>query len=177
MSEQDTREQSTPPDARADAAPESTVATEADVVGLTRERDELRDKHLRALADLQNYRRRAEISIQQARETQLADIARALVNVMDHFDLALEVSPSQATVESVLKGLNIVHDELLSMLARFGVERFNAKPGDPFDPNRHEAMMRQKVDGIESGHVASQLQPGYTIGERTLRPAKVSVAE
>lgn len=144
---------------------------------LTRERDELKDKHLRALADLQNFRRRADVSVQQAREVQLMDIARALATVMDHFDRALEVDPGKASVGTVLQGLRIVHDELLATLARFGIERVDAKPGDVFDPAVHEAMMRQKVEGLDANHVGAQFQPGYRLGDKTVRPAKVTVTE
>jgi molecular chaperone GrpE len=144
---------------------------------LRKERDELKDKHLRALADLQNFRRRADLSVQQARELQVMDMARSLVTVMDHFDRALEVDPEKASVQSVLQGLRIVHDELLGVLQRFGIERVEAKPGDPFDPSRHEAMMREKKEGVEPDRVGVQFQPGYSLGDKTVRPAKVTVTE
>ena len=71
----------------------------------------------------------------------------------------------------------IVRDELLKALSRFGVKRLEVAAGELFDPTRHEAMMRQASDEIDSNHVTSQLQPGYTLGDKTIRPAKVSVAE
>lgn len=166
------REESPSDEAMQDEAPPSSPLD-----ALTRERDELKDKHLRALADLQNFRRRAEVSVQQAREVQLMDIARALATVMDHFDRALEVDPDKASVATVLQGLRIVHDELLATLARFGIERVDAKPGDAFDPAMHEAMMRQKVEGLEPNSVGAQFQPGYRLGDKTVRPAKVTVTE
>lgn len=157
---------------------ERDAATDSgELEALRRERDEFKDKHLRALADLQNYRRRADLNAQQARDLQLMDIARALVTVMDHFDRALEVDPAKASIDSVLQGLRIVHDELLATLGRFGIERYEAAPGEPFDPSRHEAMMRQKVEGVEPDHIGSQFQPGYRLGDKTIRPAKVTVTE
>lgn len=160
-----------------DAAAPETTAPPDEFEMLRKERDELKDKHLRALADLQNYRRRAELSIQQAREMQIMDIAKSLVTVMDHFDRALEVDPDKASVDAVLQGLRIVHDELLATLQRHGIERFEAKTGEPFDPLQHEAMMRQKVEGVDPNHVGSQFQPGYRLGDKTVRPAKVTVTE
>ena len=64
----------------------------------------------------------------------------------------------------------------MNALQRFGVQRIDARQGDAFDPNLHEALMRQEQEGVESDHVVMQMQPGYTIGEKTIRPAKVSVA-
>ena len=73
--------------------------------------------------------------------------------------------------------MRIVRDQLMSALEGFGVSRIDARPGEQFDPNRHEAMMRQAVEGLEPDRVAAQLQPGYMLDEKTLRPAKVSVTE
>ncbi len=165
------------PDSPVEASTEQSSPVDNECESLRRERDELREKHLRALADLQNFRRRADLSVQQARETQMMDIARALAMVMDHFDRALEVDPGKASVESVLQGLRIVHDELLATLQRFGIERFEARPGDEFNPAMHEAMLRQKAEGIEPDRVGAQFQPGYRLGDKTVRPAKVTVTE
>lgn len=138
---------------------------------------EMESKYLRAAADLQNYAKRTRQNIADARQQQLMDVARALVTVLDHFDHALEVDPDSTSADALLKGVRIVRDELLGSLERFGVKRFEAKQGEQFDPNRHEAMMRQAVEGLEPDCVAAQLQPGYMLEEKTLRPAKVSVTE
>ncbi len=105
------------------------------------------------------------------------DIARALVTVLDHFDRALDADPDKTSAQDLLGGVTIVKNELLSTLNRFGIERLEVSPGDEFDPNRHEALMRQPSDEITSNHVTMQLQPGYVLGEKIVRPAQVSVAE
>lgn len=138
---------------------------------------QMESKYLRAAADLQNYAKRTGQNIADARQQQLMDVARALVVVLDHFDHALEVDPDSTSADALLKGVRIVRDELLGSLERFGVKRFEVKQGEQFDPNRHEAMMRQAVEGLEPDRVAAQLQPGYMLDEKTLRPAKVSVTE
>ena len=138
---------------------------------------EMESKYLRAVADLQNYAKRTRQNIADARQQQLMDVARALVIVLDHFDHALEADPDRTSTDALLKGVRIVRDELLGSLEKFGVKRYEAKQGDQFDPNRHEAMMRQAVEGLEPDRVAAQLQPGYMLEEKTLRPAKVSVTE
>jgi len=141
-----------------------------------RERDQLEQRLMRIAADYENYKKRALRNVTEAEEQTLMDVGRGLVTVMDHFDRALDVDPHKANTKDVLSGLKIVHDELLGALAKFGIQRVEAKPGDPFDPNRHEAMMRTEAEGIDPDHVVQQFQPGYAIKDKTIRPAQVSVA-
>jgi molecular chaperone GrpE len=140
------------------------------------ERDELEQRLMRIAADYENYKKRALRNVTEAEEQTLMDVGRGLVTVMDHFDRALDVDPDKANTRDVLSGLKIVHDELLAALAKFGITRVEARPGDPFDPNRHEAMMRTEAEDIEADHVVQQFQPGYAIKDKTIRPAQVSVA-
>ena len=144
---------------------------------LQRERDELAQKVLRYAADYQNLARRSEQNVVAAREQQAIDLAKQLVVVLDHFDHALAVDAEKVSAKDLLQGVEIVQSELLNVLRRFGIERIDAKPGDVFDPTCHEAMLRQPAEGIESGRVAQQFQPGYMLREKTVRPAKVVVAE
>ena len=143
---------------------------------LQAQRDELENKLLRAAADYQNLARRSQLNVEAARQQQLLDVARALVGVMDHFDNALNVEPGKTDTASLLTGVRIVRDELTRTLEQFGIRRLDVQPGEEFDPNRHEALMRQEQQGINSNHVVTQLQPGYVLGDRTVRAAKVSVA-
>ncbi|MFP4145778.1 MAG: nucleotide exchange factor GrpE [Phycisphaeraceae bacterium] len=147
------------------------------LAALQSERDELEQRLLRTAADYQNYARRSEQNLQAAREQQVMEIARSLVSVLDHFDRALEVDPEKTTAKDVLSGVTMVRDELTRVLGRFDIERIEAQPGEPFDPNRHEALMRQASDEVESGHVTTQFQPGYVLSDKTIRPAQVAVAE
>jgi molecular chaperone GrpE len=105
------------------------------------------------------------------------DVARAMVLVLDHFDHALDVDPANTSPDALLTGVRMVRDELLGALERFGVKRFEVKQGDEFDPHRHEALMRQAIDGLEPDRIADQIKPGYTLEDKTLRPAQVSVTE
>ncbi len=159
------------------AEPAQLESLEAELEALRRERDDLEQKLLRVTADYQNYVRRSGQHAQDAADQKLVDVARALLTVLDHFDHALDVDPETATAKTIFDGLRMVRDELLKTLEKFGIKRFEATVGEEFDPTRHEAMMRQSVEGIESNHVTAQFQPGYGIGDRTLRPAKVAVAE
>jgi len=159
-------------EAEADAAaPEPTVEQ------LQQERDDLEQKLLRVSADYQNYIRRAQANETTAQQQQLMDVAKSLVTVLDHFDHALQVDPEKTSPEKMMEGMQMVRDELLRVLAQHGVERVDAAVGEPFDPNRHEAMMRQPTDELAPDHVAAQIQPGYALQDKTVRPAKVTVAQ
>lgn len=158
-------------------APEEAGAAADSMHQLQRERDEFESRYLRAMADYQNLARRAAQNEIVAREQAIMQMARQLVTVLDHFDHALAVDPQKTSAGDVLKGVVIVRDELLRSLQQFGVERLDVAPGEPFDPNKHEAMMRQPHDDMETDQVIQQLQPGYVLADKTLRPAKVSVAE
>lgn len=148
-----------------------------EIESIRQERNELENRLLRVSADYQNFVRRSEQNIVTAREQQIMSVARALVTVLDHFDSALSVDLEKSSTQSLLQGVQIVRQELMKTLESYGIRRLDAVQGEPFDPNRHEAMVRQKVQGLQADHIASQFQPGYTLNDKTLRPAKVSVTE
>lgn len=143
---------------------------------LQSERDELESKLLRVSADYQNFARRAQQNVDSAVEQKLMDMARGLTTVMDHFDRALD-GQNKDQAEGVLQGVFMVHDELIATLNRFGIERLDVEVGSEFDPNKHEALMRQPSEDVEPNHVTMQMQPGYLLGEKVIRPAQVGVAE
>lgn len=165
-------------------APSETIRIETprkspedELVVLKRERDELEAKLLRTAADYQNFARRSQQNISSAAEQQLMSMARDLLTIMDHFDHAMNIDVEKTTMAGLLEGIQIVRDEMIKTLERFGVKRMNVSVGDEFDPSRHEAMMHQRVETLNSNQIAIELQTGYTLGDMTLRPAKVSVAE
>lgn len=160
-----------------DAAEQSAQSQEQGVLSrLQSERDDLESRLLRVSADYQNFARRAQQNVDSAVEQKLMDIARGLVTVMDHFDRALDVE-SEGESAGVLKGVTMVHHELLATLNRFGIQRLDVQPGEEFDPVKHEALMRQPTHEIASNHITMQMQPGYVLGEKVIRPAQVGVAE
>lgn len=143
---------------------------------LQRERDDAVAARQRALADFANYQRRSRDNEIRAKQEGVMMVLRALLPVMDHFDLALAQDPSNVSVEQLLGGVKIVRAELSKVIETLGVTRIDPAPGDALDPQRHEAMMRQSAPGIEPGHVAAVFQPGYAVGDLIIRPAKVTVA-
>ncbi len=173
------------PDAADDASPlteadESETpadpAVDAQVEELRGELDEVKNRLLRVSADYQNYVRRVQQRELEIRDQQLRDMGKKILPAMDHFDRALSVDPQTATTQSVLEGVQIVREELIKVLEGLGIRRIDVKPGDAFDPVQHEAIARMPSPDIASQHIVQQVEPGYTLGEKTLRPAKVVVA-
>ena len=164
----------------------SSIGSEAQVATLQAELDDLQSRLLRLSADYQNYARRSQQNIDDAKQQQLMSLARGLLAVLDHFDRALEVDPKNAGSQGLLQGVQIVRDELHKLLEQWGIRKIAVQPGDVFNPLFHEAVMRQPAPTAESGaasepgeaapnRVAAVFQAGYTLGDKTLRPAKVSI--
>jgi len=143
---------------------------------LQAERDELESRLLRVSADYQNYAKRAQLNADAAVQQKLIDVARGLVTVLDHFDLALGAK-NEGDASGLRQGVTMVRDELLSTLNRFGIQRLDVEIGAEFDPNLHEALMRQPSNTVAPNHVTLQMQPGYMLGDKVIRPAQVGVAE
>lgn len=144
---------------------------------LRAELDEAIGARQRALADFANYQRRAIENESRATQRGMVQVIRAIIPVLDHFDLALNQDPAKLTAEKLMHGVQIVRDELTKALEQQNVRAIAPKPGDEFDPQQHEAMMRQEAPDVAPGHIVNALQPGYAIGEMVIRPAKVIVAE
>ena len=132
---------------------------------------------LRANADYQNMARRSIQSVNSARDEQTMAMARELLTVMDQFDHALEIDPQKTDSAALLEGVKLVRDTMMRAFESFGIKRLDVESGTEFDPMIHEAMMKQEAEGIDTNHVTMQLQPGYMLKEKTLRPAKVAVAQ
>lgn len=162
-------------------APEASTAGEADpqalLTKLQAERDELESRLLRTAADYQNFVRRSQQNLAADRQQIAFDMARKLLGVLDHFDHALAVDPKQTSADSLLQGVSMLRDELVKVLESFGVVRFEVQPGETFDPQRHQAMMRVCAPDLKPGQVAQQFKAGYSMGDKTLRPASVSVVD
>ncbi len=143
---------------------------------LRAERNDLFARLQRLSADYQNHIKRNQ---QQQGETiafAKADVLRAMLPVLDHFDHALATEAVGEEAKGLYDGVKIVRDEFLRILEQLGIERIDVEVGDVFDPHLHQAILQQAVDGVEANHVSLVMQRGYVYGKRTLRPAKVGVA-
>jgi len=162
-------------DAHASGEEQLSEDAEARIEQLQADLDEAVEARKRALADFRNFQRRSDENEQRARIDGAVSIVRALLPALDHFDMALEQDPEKVTTEQLRGGVSLVRDELGRALRAQGVERLEPAVGERFDPQRHEAMMRQEVEGQEPNTIVSVLQSGYVMGDRVLRPAKVAV--
>lgn len=141
-----------------------------------RVRDE-RDKLLYAVAESANQRRRLEAEKDQAVQYANQVLIRSLVPIIDNFERALAVDPGTTDAASVLKGMQMVHDQIMAELRKQQVEVIDPRAGDPFDPTRHEALMQRPDTGQAPNTIVQTLTRGYTLHGRTLRPAGVMVAQ
>ena len=156
----------------ADAAPDDSNELQK----LKAERDMLFEKLARAQADYQNSRKRMQADFDQRAQYANATLIKSLLPVIDNFERALAQDPAKSDAASILRGMQIIHDQWLNMLKQQQVQEIAPQPGEPFDPNRHEALMQQESDFPE-GSVVQTLQKGYALHDRTLRPAQVSVSK
>lgn len=130
----------------------------------------------RALADLSNARKRFERQTQLSYTNATVEVVSKLLPVMDDFDRALQNVPEEIAENSWFEGLGGVMRKMDRILEGINAERIPSV-GEPFDPNVHEALSTEASDEYESGMVTRELQGGYRIGERVIRPALVYVAE
>jgi molecular chaperone GrpE len=149
---------------------------------LTRELGETRDRLLRALAEMENLRRRTEREVADARAYGIANFARDLLGASDNMRRALEAvgaelrSTADPTIRALIDGVELTERELGKALEKHGVRKLEAQ-GAKFDPNVHQAMYEVPDPSVPAGTVVQVVQPGYMIGERVLRPAMVAVAK
>jgi molecular chaperone GrpE len=162
-----------------EAASESTPDP---VAVLTKEVAELKDKHLRALAEMENLRRRTEREVVDGRLYGIAGFARDVLAIADNMRRALDAVGSDtreqadAGVKALLDGVELTERELLKTLEKHGIRKFEPL-GEKFDPNLHQAMYEVPDPALPAGTVVQVVQAGYKIGERILRPAMVAVSK
>ena len=150
---------------------------QADEATLLRaERDSMFERLARATADFQNTRKRLDAEADQRVLFANSALIRSLLPVIDNFERALAQDPSKTDAATLLKGMQIVHDQWLNVLRQQQVQEIAPQPGETFDPTRHEALMQQPSEHPD-GAVVQTLQKGYALHDRTLRPAQVSVSK
>lgn len=159
------------------AAETEDEASEDELAAARQEISGLNDRILRLAAELENTRRRAERDKADAGKYAISAFARDLIGVLDNFERALRAAgdSDDPNVISLVDGLRMTDKELLSTLARHGVHRIFPER-EKFDPNLHQAVAQVPHAEIPPGHVVDVAQPGFTIGDRVLRAAMVTVS-
>jgi molecular chaperone GrpE len=146
---------------------------EGELQKLKAERDSLVDRLARAQAEFENARRRASKEQQDFRDYATLDTIRSLLPVLDSFERALQAKSDAGDFRS---GVELIYKQLQDALAKLGVREIPGK-GEPFDPRYHEAIEMVETDEVPDHHVLEELQRGYKIKDRLLRPAMVKVAK
>ncbi len=166
-----------------DGVPPPEESASQDLENLRTENADLQDRLLRRAAEFQNYRRRTEAELGGARAQGRADAVGSILDVYDDLrrslDAAVQVSEDGtadgATAEALRQGVEIVYRKFTDALTALGIETI-AAVGQPFDETVHEAVLQQPSQDVSSGTVIAEVQPGYRMGDRVLRHARVIVA-
>lgn len=150
---------------------------------LVAENAELKDKVLRAAAEIENIRRRSEREKADASKYGAANFARAVLTVADNLGRAIDAVPedrkdgSDAVVQSIIEGIEMTQRSLLAAFEQNGIAPIDPPLGEKLDPNYHEALFEVPGTGQPAGTIVQVVDTGYMIGERLLRPARVGVAK
>ena len=141
---------------------------------LRREKDSLQDRLLRTAAEFDNYRKRVERERRDLADYMKADILAELLPIVDNFERALQAPSSD--IDSLRKGVELIHKQMHDFLRKRGVTPIEALGAD-FDPNFHQAVIHETSPLHREGEVIEELQRGYMLGDKLLRPAMVKVAK
>lgn len=156
-----------------------TLEDEIDELEVLRaERDMLRDRFMRALADAENARKRSDRDRREAEQYGGSKLARDMLPVFDALRRALETMTDKATEadKAVLEGIELTMRELTNVFRKHGIEPIEPAPGDAFDPQLHQAMFEAPVPGTKAGDILQVMAVGFMIHDRLLRPAQVGVS-
>jgi len=157
--------------------PDASVAEPEtpELAELQRERDDYKDRWLRKGAEFENYRKRIERERREQADQAVVDILKELLLVVDDFDRALTVDAGEGGA-AYRKGVELIHGKLHDLLRKQGVTAMDVLGAD-FDPNIHMAVLHEESPDHREGEVIGELQKGYMLGDRLLRPAMVKVAK
>ena len=163
---------------------EDSVETEAEIdpiAALEAERDELKDQTLRALAEVENMRRRTERELAQSRKYGHSGFARDLLAAVDNLKRAVDVLPEDRsnldeTMTNLVVGVEMIHQEIMTVLERHGISVISPD-GEKFDYDKHQAMFEVPTNEVEPGTVVQVAQNGWMLHDRLLTPAMVGVSK
>lgn len=153
-------------------------ATFDELEALRAERDEMRDKFMRVLAEAENSRKRAERDRKEAEMYGGTRLARDLLPVHDNLSRALQAIPdeSRATSTALIEGVELTLRELTNVMTRHGITVISPAVGEMFDPQLHQAMFEAPMPGTKAGQIIQVMTEGFLLHERLLRPAQVGVS-
>ncbi|MEC2076503.1 nucleotide exchange factor GrpE [Metabacillus fastidiosus] len=136
--------------------------------------DEAENRMLRVQADYDNFRRRSRLDQEAAQKYRAQSLVTEIIPALDNFGRALQIEADDEKTKSLLQGMEMIHKQLIQALQNEGVEVIESV-GLPFDPNFHQAVMQVEDENFESNTVVEELQKGYKLKDRVIRPAMVKV--
>ncbi|OGX28542.1 MAG: nucleotide exchange factor GrpE [Omnitrophica WOR_2 bacterium RIFCSPHIGHO2_02_FULL_67_20] len=148
----------------------------AELERLTQEAAQAKDQYLRMLADVENTRKRLQREKEEFARFAAETVVRALLPILDSLDQALVAVDRKSDADAVVKGVHLIHRQLHGVLEKEGVRRIPTV-GEPFDPHRHEAVAQVEADGMADDTIVEEVQAGYTMSGKMIRPAIVKVAK
>lgn len=165
------------PESRDESAPDvaAPAAETESLDDVKRQRDEYYDRLLRKSAEFDNYRKRVDRERREMADLAAGDVLRELLPLVDNLERAVRAPADEAAVEAFRRGVDLIHRQLVDVLAKRGVQIIDPLGAD-FDPHLHEAVMRAEEEGRRDGEVIEVFSRGYKLGDRLLRPAMVKVA-
>lgn len=160
----------------AGAAPSDNAPVAEDPVAIARkEAGAAHERYLRAVADLENFRKRTAREKDELRQFAASGVIEDLIPVLDNLSLGLAAAKQQADGQSVVQGVSMVLEQFKGALARHGLKEINPA-GAVFDPNQHECIAHQPSADVKEENVMQVVRPGYSLNGRLLRPASVIVS-
>jgi molecular chaperone GrpE len=155
-------------------ASEAGDESEQKIAELQAKLDETENKMLRAQADFDNFKRRSRLDQEAAQKYRAQSLVSEMIPALDNFERALQIEADNDQTKSLLQGMNMVYNQLVQALKNEGVEAINSV-GEQFDPHLHQAVMQIEDENYESNSVVEELQKGYKLKDRVIRPAMVKV--
>ena len=159
---------------------EEEVAPEDLIEKLNEEITDLKDQRLRAIAELENFRKRAEKDQSDALKYGISNFAKEIINIRDNIERAQssisEEAKNNEAIKSVIEGIDLIAQSVVSTFEKIGIKKIDSL-NKKFDHNLHQAMMEIENDDLEPGTIVQELIPGYTLHDRLLRPAMVGVSK
>ena len=159
---------------------EEEVSPEDLIEKLNEEISGLKDQRLRAIAELENFRKRAEKDQSDALKYGISNFAKEIINIRDNIERAQssisEEAKNNEAIKSVIEGIDLIAQSVVSTFEKIGIKKIESL-NEKFDHNLHQAMMEIEDDDLEPGTIVQELIPGYTLHDRLLRPAMVGVSK
>lgn len=150
------------------------VADSSKVAELEAKLEEAENRYLRLQADFDNFRRRSRLDLEASAKYRAQSLVTDLLPAIDNFERAMQMETDNEQAKSLLKGMDMVYQSLLGALKKEGVEQIEAV-GQEFDPHRHQAVMQDNDENYGSNIVVAELQKGYILKDRVIRPSMVKV--